>query len=109
MRKTFWQRIGRFMNLTEAQIERLDLLVEEAAEIIHAALKVKRFGYGNKFGSALNTNRQNLESEIGGIIAVLELLVKAEEISEESFQDAYENKIASKWKYTKYQEVKEID
>lgn len=93
--------------LTNAQTERLDLLIEEAAEIIHAASKIKRFGFegSNPFNRDAHSNRSHLEIEIGGLCAVLDLLTEAGEIEEDHCSSAQAIK-AQEFKhgiFTKYQ------
>lgn len=97
--------------LTNAQKERLDLVQEECAEIIQSVSKIRRFGYNSK--SPLKpdgpTNKEHLEIEIGGLCAILDLLVQAGEISEDNCEAAQILKSDNIGMYTKYQEVKEID
>lgn len=62
--------------LTEAQEERLDLLVEECSEIIKAACKVKRFGYDsiNPYAPQDGTNLNQLQLEMGDLDAIYALM-----------------------------------
>lgn len=77
------------------QEECLNILQEECAEVIQAASKIKRFGILNrKFGSELN-NLQNLEMEIGDVLAMIELCRQAgigltDEGLERAKQDKFE-------------------
>ena len=92
--------------LTNAQRERLDLLQEEAAEIVQAASKILRFGYEGKHPGRLNgpTNKKHLEAEIGGLCAILTLMRDAGEISEEECSKAEQFKLDTIGGFTKYQE-----
>jgi len=64
------------VNLNAAQIERLHRLIEECAEVIHAATKTLRHGYEsyNPFDDPKETNRQYLERESGNLLVAFELL-----------------------------------
>lgn len=97
--------------LTKAQKERLDLLHEQAAEIIQAVTKIKKFGYQSKPPNHPEgpTNREHLETEIGGLCAILDILSEAGEISEDNCEIALHLKQENIGTYTRYQEVKEID
>lgn len=58
--------MAAFANLTEAERERLEMLIEEAGEIITIATKVLRHGYDNHHpdDAATITNRVQLEREV---------------------------------------------
>ena len=59
--------------LNEHQEECLNILQEECAEVIQAASKIQRFGInGRKDGEALN-NLQNLEMELGDVLAMIDM------------------------------------
>lgn len=63
--------------VTDHQEECLNILQEECAEVIQAASKIKRFGiYNKKMGAELN-NLQNLEMEIGDVLAMIDLCREA--------------------------------
>ena len=97
------------MELTEAQIERLNLLQEEAGEIVQAASKVLRFGWDNTYPKVGCSNLEHLEKEIGGICAILSLMAANSDISEARCSEAEAYKLATIGKYTKYQIPKEIE
>jgi hypothetical protein len=92
--------------LTEAEIERLDLLQEEAGEIVQAASKIKRFGRDSTYRGP--SNIEHLESEIGGLCAILSLMAAAGDIKEENCSAAEILKLATIGKYTKHQVPQEI-
>jgi hypothetical protein len=50
--------------LTNAEIERLSLLAEEASEVVKACMKILRHGYENSYDNG-QTNRAALEEELG--------------------------------------------
>ena len=90
--------------LTEAEIERLDILVEECAEVILAVSAIKRFGYESKNPGLLElscTNREALTREMGDVQNAMNLVmdardVDAVQVSERSAKKAVEIK---KWLY----------
>ncbi len=63
--------------VNEHQEECLNILQEECSEIIQAASKVKRFGILNRKPGAELNNLQNLEMEIGDVLAMIELCKEA--------------------------------
>ena len=67
--------------LTEAQEELLDILAEEAAEVIQAVQKIKRFGYASTAPDSTISNRVRLEEELGDLEHLKQRLVEAGELS----------------------------
>ena len=61
------------MPLTEQQKLYLELIAEEAAEVIHIKSKIIRFGLDDEY-SDKGTNKERLEEEIGHFMATLVLL-----------------------------------
>lgn len=58
--------------MTPAQAERLTMLAEECAEVIHAVTKILRHGYDSHHPARPGwDNRQQLEAEVGDLAAVL--------------------------------------
>jgi NTP pyrophosphatase (non-canonical NTP hydrolase) len=96
------------MNLTLAQIERLNLLQEECAETIQAASKVLRFGYEGSHpkNKGLN-NKEHLEEEIGNVCAILTLMSLSQDIDEEECSKYESEKLKTIGKYTNHQEEKD--
>ncbi len=58
--------------VNEHQEECLNILQEECAEVIQAASKIKRFGLENRKDGELKNNLQNLEMEIGDVLAMID-------------------------------------
>jgi NTP pyrophosphatase (non-canonical NTP hydrolase) len=56
--------------------EVLDILQEEAAEVIQAVSKIRRFGWDNNHPSSTQSNLEHLEEELGDIQAMVELLME---------------------------------
>ena len=77
------------MPLTEQQKLYLELLAEEAAEVIHIKSKIIRFGLEDVYGDK-GTSKERLEEEIGHLLAaatmITELgLVRIPEMTKHSF------------------------
>ena len=86
--------------INEHQEECLNILQEECAEVIQAASKIKRFGLIGKRVSDTFTNIQHIETEIGDVLALIELCQKAGlGISEENIQRAKVNKFEKLSRY----------
>lgn len=56
--------------------EALDILQEEAAEVIQAVSKIRRFGWENHHPDETQTNLEHLEEELGDMQALIELLME---------------------------------
>jgi len=91
--------------LTKAEEERLNLLQEECAEIIQAVSKIKRFGFDSKKPRDPDgpNNKEHLETELGGLAAVLDLMIVAGDVDEEHCEAAQMAKACSIHTYTKHQ------
>jgi NTP pyrophosphatase (non-canonical NTP hydrolase) len=69
------------------QQEIMDILQEECAEVIQAVSKARRFGLDNSHKSG-KTQRENLETEIGDVLCMIELLNERGVIDAASVQAA---------------------
>jgi NTP pyrophosphatase (non-canonical NTP hydrolase) len=54
----------------------LDILQEEAAEVIQAVSKIRRFGWDNRHPESKQTNLEHLEEELGDMQAMIEILME---------------------------------
>ncbi len=63
--------------VTEHQEECLNILQEECAEVIQAASKIKRFGINSYHPREQTSNLENLEMEIGDVLAMIEMCKEA--------------------------------
>lgn len=64
-----------FNQLTDAEAERLALLLEECGEVIQVIGKIQRHGYDSQHRDYGNVpNRQLLEKELGDVLAAVDLL-----------------------------------
>jgi NTP pyrophosphatase (non-canonical NTP hydrolase) len=64
-----------FNKLSDAESERLALLIEECGEVIQAATKVLRHGWASRYDNG-EANREALEREIGDVQAILFLMAE---------------------------------
>lgn len=64
--------MAAFAGLTEAQRERLEMLAEEASEVVHAVTKILRHGYDsyNPHEPGAGSNRDQLVRELADFDAV---------------------------------------
>ncbi len=72
----------RFNRLTDAQDERLSLLMEECAEVIQIAAKIKRHGYAshNPYDDPDLINRVLLQDEIGHVLHAIDRMTLAGDV-----------------------------
>ena len=76
-----------FNQLTEAQQERLAILIEECAEVAQAGCKILRHGYeSNNKGTLPETNREALERELSDLFYTLYRMSEAGEINIDSIR-----------------------
>lgn len=61
--------------MDEANNEVMDILQEEAAEVIQAVSKIRRFGMDNAKPGTDYTNREHLEEELGDVLAMIDILL----------------------------------
>lgn len=55
--------------------EVMDILQEEAAEVIQAVSKIRRFGMDNGKHGTNQTNKEHLEEELGDMLAMIDILM----------------------------------
>jgi hypothetical protein len=66
-----------------SDIKELLLIVqEECAEVIQAVSKCERFGIDNYKPGKPKTNREHLEEEVGDLLAMIELLIDRQIVSQ---------------------------
>lgn len=68
----------------EQDLEALDILQEECAELIQACSKIRRFGWdsSNPFHDLSKTNRDHLIEEIGDVLAVIGIVCETYDLDE---------------------------
>jgi NTP pyrophosphatase (non-canonical NTP hydrolase) len=81
-------------NLSESEIERLAILIEEAAEVQQVATKILRHGYGshNPFDESKTPNRELLNKELGDLLFAFSLMVDCHDVSSNSIYAHKSNK-----------------
>lgn len=72
--------------------EIFSILQEECAEVIQAVSKCRRFGMDTNY-AGMGTNRQLLEAELGDVLAMIDLLIKHEEVNRPLIEIAKMNKM----------------
>ena len=79
--------------------EVMDILQEEAAEVIQAVSKIRRFGMDNAKPGTNYTNREHLEEELGDVLAMIDILMINEVVSWGNLHKAKRAKIEKlkKW------------
>lgn len=93
----------KFGNLTNAERERLEMLAEEAAEIVQACTKILRHGYRSYHPSDVkNLNKVLLEKELRDLWVVHERMVFHGDLSRPNFYNTGED-WAKKQKWTHHQ------
>lgn len=85
--------------MKEDNNEVMDILQEEAAEVIQAVSKIRRFGADNKKHDQGPTNREHLEEELGDMLAMIDILMLNDVVSWGNLQRAKRAKIEKlkKW------------
>ncbi len=81
---------NHFNGLTEAELERLALIAEEASEVIKEVNKIIRHGYESYNPTIPNspTNRQNLAREIGDILFIIDMAIDCGDINYKIVEDS---------------------
>lgn len=80
--------MNHFNKLTPAEAERIALLAEECAEVIHVCGKILRHGLDSKPPKGGPTNRQMLETELGHVGFAEGLLFLGGDISADKVIDS---------------------
>jgi NTP pyrophosphatase (non-canonical NTP hydrolase) len=70
--------------LTNAEAERLYLLLEEMAEVQQLIGKILRHGYESRWPLEGPTNRERLEQEIADVLVIVEMLLQNEDLDDNS-------------------------
>lgn len=85
------------MNSREREV--MNILSEECAEVIQAISKCHRFGLDNVKPGKPKTNCEHLEEELGDLLAMVDILLEMDVITEESVMQAKVAKIEKlkKW------------
>lgn len=84
-----------FNQLSPAEAERLALLLEELGEAQQAIGKILRHGYPSTspFDATQTSNRDNLEKELGDVMAAVSIMTTAGDLTMENIETCAERKI----------------
>ena len=88
--------IGRqnLKQINDHQEECLTILIEECAEVIQIASKIKRFGLIGKNTNSTLTNLENLEAELGDVLALIDMATNSGiGITKEGIENSRVNKM----------------
>ena len=85
--------------IKENNNEVMDILQEEAAEVIQAVSKIRRFGWESKHPTSAQTNLEHLEEELGDVLAMIDILMVNNVVSWSNLHAAKRAKIEKlkKW------------
>lgn len=93
-----------FNQLTNAQAERLALLVEELGEAQQAIGKVLRHGYESAHPLGGPKNKESLEGELGDVKAAISLLTQANDLDASNISFSMLLKLERVGQYMHHQE-----
>lgn len=98
--------MDHFNKLTPAEQERLAILVEEASEVIKAAMKILRHGYEstNPDTKFLTDNRRDLEIELGHFTLAYDNMIDCRDIDLAAVDNAAFLKHSRPNSYTHHQD-----
>jgi NTP pyrophosphatase (non-canonical NTP hydrolase) len=88
--------------------EVMDILQEEAAEVIQAVSKIRRFGIDNSKPGTEYTNRAHLEEELGDMLAMIDILMINDVVSWGNLHKAKRAKIEKLKKWSKIPNLEKI-
>lgn len=79
---------NHFNGLTEAEHERLSIMMEECGEVVGIIGKILRHGYNNHHPDDLNkvTNRELLEKELGDVLCSMFFMQNNNDVDEVSIK-----------------------
>jgi len=70
----------------------MSIMQEECAECIQAVSKIFRFGFDSKHPEKSYDNREHLEEEVGDLLAMIDLLIMNDIVSEDNVNAARRKK-----------------
>jgi hypothetical protein len=89
--------------ITDRQREVLVIVQEEAAEVIQEISKVFRFGIDDNHRDGM-THRNRLETEIGDLLCMIDLMVDSRLIDPTAVEMARQHKVSKLRKYSQIYE-----
>ena len=79
--------------MNSKEIEVMNILQEECAEVIQAVSKVNRFGLDNFKPGKPKTNREHLEEELGDMLAMIDIMLEINLVDIDKLEVAKKAKI----------------
>lgn len=97
--------MSHFNQLTPAQQERLAILSEELGEVQQVVGKILRHGIESPNPTTKITNRQNLQTELGDIMAILEIMLAHGDVDKEKIDLAKQVKLNKIWRWMHHNDM----
>lgn len=91
--------------MDKLQEERLTLLIEECAEVIKCATKIKRFGFDSNKDDSGRTNKELLEREIADVLVIIDFMVRREDVNGDNIDKFCEEKEDKLNKYLVHNQI----
>jgi NTP pyrophosphatase (non-canonical NTP hydrolase) len=98
----------QIVEILDSNSEVMDILQEEAAEVIQAVSKVRRFGPHNHKHGEDQTNLEHLEEELGDMLAMIDILMHTGIVSWGNLHVAKRAKIEKLKKWSNIQNLENI-
>jgi len=98
--------MNSFNNLSPEQLERLALLAEEAGELVQAVMKIVRHGYASEHPDSGIRNIEQLEDEIGDVLASIEILAHAGDINKHNLEKRMGIKLKTVGQYLHHNKIR---
>lgn len=97
--------MAAFAQLTETKRERLEMLIEEAAEIVTIGTKILRHGYGSYHPNdpEKTPNRDHLEHEVADLMTVFERMVAEGDVEGDLMMADFNARWKQKLRWTHHQ------
>lgn len=80
--------------VNDKEHEIMSIMQEECAECIQAVSKIFRFGFDSKHPEKSYDNREHLEEEVGDLLAMIDLLIINDVVSEDNVNAARRKKFS---------------
>lgn len=80
--------------VNDKEHEIMSITQEECSEVIQAISKINRFGFDSRHPEKTFNNREHLEEEVGDLLAMIDLLIINDIVSEDNINAARRKKFA---------------
>lgn len=96
---------SNFNELSDAETERLSVLIDELSETQQAVAKILRHGYNSYHPDRpMDTNRNDLMEELGHISWVVNLMIKSGDLLQHQIENSQQRRDERVNKYLHHQE-----